>query len=201
MLIKTIHSDSYTDKEIQDIINLCRSNYDESGNYSIDDWENKDNTLLSVFLKQKRFSKDNGGIVLIYDNQKLCGLSGYNKSNFNSDIYILGARTLIDKEYRHRLLMSSYFIPTQIDLVKDRAKMVVFIFDKNNVFNLYDIFTQGKLNLFLKNKYNDFAHIWDNLKAIDFPVIIYNGSVHNVLYINIDKAFEFNWETLKANHV
>ena len=201
MQIKTIHSDSYTDKEIQDIINLCRSNYDESGNYNVDDWENRDNTLLSVFLKQKRFSKDNGGLVLIYDNEKLCGLSGYNKSNFNSDIYILGVRTLIDKEYRHRLLMSSYFIPTQIDLVKNCAKMVVFIFDKNNVFNLYDIFTQGKLNLFLKNKYNDFAHIWDNLKAIDFPVIIYNGSVHNVLYISIDKTFEFNWETLKANHV
>ena len=201
MKIKIIHSDDYTDNDINDIKELLINNPDESGNYDVDDWGNKPHTLLYVLFKDNRFNSERGGLVLIYDNNKLCGISGYNRSTFNSDVYILGARTIIDKEYRHRLLMSSYFIPTQIEQVKDKAKMVVFIFDKKNVFNLYDIFTSGKLNLFLKNKYQEFAHIWDNLKAVEFPIIIYKGAIHNALYINIDPDYSFDWGSLRANHV
>jgi hypothetical protein len=201
MKIKIIHSDDYTDNDINDIKELLINNPDESGNYDVDDWDNKPHTLLYVLFKDNRFNSERGGLVLIYDNNKLCGISGYNRSTFNSDVYILGARTIIDKEYRHRLLMSSYFIPTQIEQVRDRAKMVVFIFDKKNVFNLYDIFTSGKLNLFLKNKYQEFAHIWDNLKAVEFPIIIYKGTIHNALYINIDPDYSFDWDSLRANHV
>jgi hypothetical protein len=201
MNIKTIHSDSYTEQDIKDIINLLVNNHDGTGNYEVNDWENKNNTLLHIFFKQNRFNKTNGGIVLVYDGNILCGISGYNKSSFHNDVYILGARTLVDKDYRHKLLMSSYFIPTQIELIKDKAKMAVFIFDKKNTFNLYDIFTSGKLNLFLKNKYQEFAHIWDNLKTVDFPIVIFKGDVHNALYISLDSNFNFDWESLRAVNV
>jgi len=201
MEIKVIHSDQYTNKDIQDIKELLVKNPDNTGNYDVEDWENKNYTLLYVFFKLDRFNKENGGVVLVYDNDKLCGISGYHRSPFHDDVFMLGARTLIDHDYRHKLLMSSYFIPKQMELVNDRAKMAVFIFDKKNVFNLYDIYTSGKLNLFLKNKYKDFAHIWDNLKSVEFPIVIFQGDVHNALYINLDPNFNFDWESLRAQNV
>ena len=201
MKIKIIHSDEYTDTDITDINQLLINNPDDSGNYDVDDWDNKPHTLLYVFFKDYRFNSESGGLVLIYDNNRLCGISGYNRSTFNDNIYILGTRTIIDKKYRHRLLMSSYFIPTQIEQVKDKAKMVVFLFDDTNQFNLYDIFTSGKLNLFLKNRYTEFLHIWSKLKSVEFPITIYKGTVHNALYINIDPNYSFDWDNLRTNYV
>jgi len=201
MIIKVIHSDDYDESDIQHIKKLLLDNPDPTGNYDVNDWENKPHTLLYVFLKTERFNKDQGGLVLLYDNNTLLGVSGYNVSHFNSEVYILGARTLIDKNHRHKLLMSNYFIPIQIDLVKDQAKMVVFLFDQHNKFNLYDIFVSGKLNLFLKNKFDEFAHIWHNLKHVEFPIRIFPNTLHNVLYIKIDENFMFDWEKLRVQDV
>lgn len=196
MKSKIIHGDSYSDSDIDSIINLL-SSYDGGVNYEVDDWSNKPYTLLYVLLKTDRFNKSNGGLVLIYDGDELCAVSGYNISPFNQDVYILGSRTFIKKDYQHQLIMSSYMIPTQISQVRNKAKMVVFLFDVENKFNLYTVYKSGKLNQFLKNKLNHFNNLWQNLQDCPFPISIFPGVIQNALYINLVEDFNFDWKSIQ----
>lgn len=196
MRTRIIHGDSHTQQDIDDIIELLSSQ--ESGeNYSVNNWWKKPHTLLYVLLKSNRFNLVNGGLVLIYDNDLLCAVSGYNRSDFNPEVYILGSRTIIKKNYQHQLIMSSLMIPAQLEQVKSVAKMVMFLFDVKNEFNLYTIFVSGKLNQFLKNKLNTFDSLWNNLKACEYPVSIFSSTVQNALYIKLDEEFIFDWDQIK----
>ena len=196
MKSKIIHGDDYSESDILEIKNLL-SSYDGGVNYSVDDWQNKPYTLLYVFLKTDRFHKRNGGLVLVYHQDELCAISGYNVSNFDQNVYILGARTFIKKDYQHQLIMSSYMIPVQIEQVRDRAKMVIFLFDVENKFNLYTIYTSGKLNQFLKNKLGHFNDLWQDLQACEFPISIFKNTIQNCLYIKLTKDFVFDWDSIR----
>lgn len=193
MELKLIHSDNFDETDLIQVIELCRKN-SYIPNYEVEDWKSKNNSFLHVFLNEKRFSQERGGLLLLRDGKKLCGFSGYYRSSFNRDVYLLGVRTLVDVHYRHKLLMSSHFIPKQIDLVTGQAKLVAFTFDLNNVKNIYHIYQEGKLNNFLKNKLATFPH-WERLISLDYPVLI-QGTLQNVLYIKLDESFEFQWSTL-----
>ena len=201
MKIKIIHRDSFTQQDMDDLLRLLSTRDANDINYDVEDWESKSHTLLYSFLKTPRFCSDQGGLMLAYDNEQCCCVSGYSRSNFNSDVFILGGRTYIDPQYRHQLLMSSVIIPSQLEKIFGVAKMAVFLFDRKNEFNLYDIFVSGKLNLFLKNKYYKFRDIWDNLQAVPHPISIYTGIIQNALYIKLDPEFEFDWMKLEANNV
>jgi hypothetical protein len=198
MELKLIHSDNFDENDLVQVIELCRRNSDIP-NYEVEDWQSKKNSFLHVFLKEKRFGQERGGVVLVRDGEKLCGFSGYYRSSFHRDIYLLGVRTLVNAHYRHKLLMSSHFIPKQIELVSGQAKLVAFTFDLNNVKNIYHVYQKGKLNHFLKNKMASFPY-WDRLVSLDYPVLI-QGTLQNVLYIKLDELFEFEWSTLtKSRH-
>lgn len=198
MNVRVIYSDNYLIEDIVKIKKLLNDNFDDNDNYATENWDNKPSSFLYIFLKSSRFAKGNGGVVLVEDEDKLCGISGFNRSDFHDDIYILGVRTLIDFSYRKNLFMSTYFVPTQLNLLKNSAKMVAFLFDIQDKFNLYSVFCSGKLNLFLFNKLEKFNHIWKNLKSLDYPVYI-NYTNQNVLYIKLDEKFDFDWKVLKVN--
>jgi len=200
MNVRVIYSNNYSSEDIKKIKTLLGNNFEHNDNYAVDNWESKPSSFLYVFLKTARFNEGNGGIILVEDDDKLCGISGFNRSDFHPDIYILGVRTLIDRDYRKNLFMSTYFIPAQIELIKNFAKMIIFLFDTQDKFNLYTVFCSGKLNLFLFNKLKEFDHIWGNLKALEYPVYI-NYINQNLLYIKLEKNFDFDWKTLKENNV
>jgi hypothetical protein len=199
MNVRVIYSDEYSVEDIIKIKKLLEDNFDNNDNYAVENWESKPSSFLHIFLKSSRFDKGHGGVVLVEDGAKLCGISGFNRSDFHPDIYVLGVRTLIDFSYRKNLFMSTYFVPTQLELLEHSAKIVVFLFDTRDKFNLYSVFCSGKLNLFLFNKLKKFDHIWSNLKALEHPVYI-NYTNQNVLYIQLDKEFDFDWKTLKEHN-
>lgn len=201
MQFKTIHGSDCPADDVEVIIDLLSTRDVGDINYDTDNWENKPNTLLYALLKTGRFNRPNGGLVVgNHDGRCVC-VSGYSRSHFNSDIYILGSRTYIHPHYRHQLVMSSAMIPYQINQISGVGKMGIFLFDRKNRFNLYDIVVSGRLNLFLKNKYSNFSPLWDNLRALSHPISIWPGVVQNVLYIKLDPQFDFDWTTLKASNV
>jgi len=200
MNVRVIYSNNYSAEDIEKIKILFNDNFDSNDNYAVDNWESKPNSFLYVFLKTSRFVEGNGGVILVEDDNKLCGVSGFNRSDFHPNIYILGVRTLIDFNYRKNLFMSTYFVPAQIELIKNLAKIIIFLFDTKDKFNLYTVFCSGKLNLFLFNKLKKFDHIWNNLKALEYPVCI-NHTKQNLLYIKLAEDFDFDWKTLKENNV
>jgi hypothetical protein len=200
MNIRVIYSNKHSEEDIKKIKVLLNDNFDFNDNYAVDNWGSTPNSFLYVFLKTSRFVEGNGGIILVEDGDKLCGISGFNRSDFHPNIYILGVRTLVDFNYRKNLFMSTYFVPAQIELIKNLAKMIVFLFDTKDKFNLYTVFCSGKLNLFLFNKLKKFDHIWGNLKALEYPVYI-NYTNQNLLYIKLEEDFDFDWKILKEKNV
>jgi len=192
---RTIYSDDYTEGDLRAIKDLLNSTYTGMLNYDTEDWNKKPYSFLYVFLQEKRFSRENGGLVLIEDNGWLCGISGFNRSSFDPNVYILGVRTLIGDKYKHQLMMSTYFVPEQLERIEGRAKMAVFLFDLDNQSSLYTFHKRGKLNLFLKNKLENLAPIWGNLRSVPFPVFV-NNCYQNALYIKLDDSFEFSWSSL-----
>jgi len=199
MHCKIIYSDDHAPDDIARIKELFKNNITNLTNYEVDNWENFSNSFFYVFLTEQRFSKDNGGVVLITDGDKLCGISGFNVSSLDPNVYILGVRTIVDRAYRNKLLMSTYFIPEQLKQVSGKAKLVIFLFDTDNKFSLYTVFVTGKLNALLQNRLGDFSDLWGNLQSVPFPIKI-NHVFQNALYIKIDTAFVFDWELLKENH-
>lgn len=188
--VKIVYSQHVDSSSYNDILDLCKNNQ-ENTNYSVD-WENHTNSLLFALINQNRFAKENGGMVLLYNQQKLIGVSGYNRSPFNDNIFLLGSRTLVDKENRNNQLVSSYIIPTQISESKKLgAKICAFTFDVSNKFSLYQVFINSKLNLLLHNK---IFSIYENLKALEYPVNIYNTE-QNVLYIELEN-YTYDWTQL-----
>lgn len=198
MQVRTIYSDEHTENDIALIKQLLANNPNDLGIHDLEGWETKNSSFLYVFLKTNRFSKENGGVVLVEDNGELSGMSGFNRSDFDPAVFILGARTIIDQKFRHELYMSTYIIPAQMAHVSGQAKMILFLFDTDNPFSLYHVFVNSKLNLFLKDKLASFAALYDGLTALPFPVTV-NNTTQNVLYIKLDRAFDFDWNRIKAN--
>jgi hypothetical protein len=197
---RTIYSDDYSTSDLKAIKDLLDSTYTGMLNYETENWETKPHSFLYVLLVEKRFSRENGGLVMVEDNGWLCGVSGFNRSAFNPEVYILGVRTLIRDEFKHKLMMSNYFVPQQLEEIRGKAKMVVFLFDLDNHSSLYTFHKKGKLNLFLKNKLDDLATIWGKLQAVPFPVFI-NNCNQNALYMKIDDTFAFDWGQMRSPNV
>lgn len=187
--IKIVHSKELDIVSYNNILELCKNNQ-ENTNYSTE-WENHPNSLLYALIKQDRYSKENGGMILLYEKTKLIAVSGYNRSPFDNYVFLLGGRTLVDKNYRNNQLISYHIIPAQIDESKKMlAKVVAFTFDISNKFSLYHVYKSNKLNLLLKNTFK----IYENLTALDHTVNIYNTE-QNVLYINLED-YTYDWTQL-----
>lgn len=188
--IEIVYSKKINNSSFYNILELCKNNQ-ENTNYSID-WKKYPNSILHALIEQDRFSKENGGMVLLYNNRKLIALSGYNRSPFDYNIFLLGSRTLVDKDYRNNQFISSYIIPTQINESKKLgAKICAFTFDVTNKFSLYNVFINNKLRLLLKNKIFD---SYENLQALNHTVNIYNTE-QNVLYIELEN-YKYDWTQL-----
>lgn len=196
---KIIYRDQFIESDITDLEFLLKDSTRK--NYQTKDWQTNPHSLFYRFFKTSQFQTNTGGLVLLYHNDIIKAVSGFTRSHFHDNIYILGVRTFIANDLRHHLVMSNILIPEQIKQVQQQAKCVIFLFDPADKSNLYNIVRNQKLNLFLKNKLKTFSHLWKNLQAIEFPISIYNNIVQNALYIKLHENFEFDWNTVKAHDV
>jgi len=199
-MLKIVNSETIDKNDIEKIINLC-SQFRDLENYSDVDWGNNPKCLLYKLLKTNIFGQNHGGLILLYDNNDIVHLSGFNRSEFHPEVFICGVRTLTRKDHRHKLYMSTYTVPAQTNhVLKLGGRMTIYCFDKNK--SMYRIFTKNKFNLFLKNKINEFdiESIYKGLTPYEDPVYI-NYTVHNVLYKMLDNDFIFNWNLIKVPNV
>jgi hypothetical protein len=198
--VREVFSDNITDLDIYQIIQFCDENGNQNPNYRYQHFtlDQPTNNWFDVMFKEKRFSKDNGGLCLLLHNNDLVGISGYNRSTFSPDIWISGARTLIHKEHRHNILISKHIVPFQIDAIKQRGgKCVVWLFDASNKRNIFNIAKKGKLNALLQDKLAEFRESYENLQLLDYPIVI-NHTMQNVIYEYLDPAYTFDWDIIEC---
>jgi len=198
--IKEVFSDSISELDIFQIVQFCDENGDSSNYlYQHHNLDQPKNNWYDVMFKEKRFSKVQGGLCLLYFNDDLVGISGYNQTEFSSDIWISGARTLIHKEHRNNVLISSYIVPYQIKaILKRNGKCVLWLFDAHNTKTIFKIVKKGKLNVLLQNKLDFFKETaYTDLKMLEYPIII-NNTLQNVIYQYLDPEYTFDWNSLEC---
>jgi len=110
-----------------DIYGLClecerdpKEKEDTIKNMSTKDWENNSSSVLYRIYKKKMFHDGNGLVTLVYDENKLVGISAVERWPDNpKECAILAKRLYILKTYRNKNLFHNYILNKQIDWCKE----------------------------------------------------------------------------------
>lgn len=136
--IVELFSESIDDVWFDKIKNFCQSAFDENkhearANMKVDNWQSSPESLLYLLKIENRFSQKLGGLQLLVDEaNSIIALSGYYRSDFDPDIYVIGVRSWVLKQHRHRLLLAEYLLPYQLsELQKRHSSFAVISFNES----------------------------------------------------------------------
>ena len=194
--IKEYHSDTITDREIMSIIEFCDTvGPDSNYTYCHHRFEQTTNHWYSLMFKEGRFLKAVGGMCVAYDGDTIVAISGYNRSNIDPNIFVIGVRTLKNPEYRDFSTVMKCLIPYQRQSIIDRGgKCLISLFEVDKDQSFYKLARRQAVKKFVENGRTEYHPGWT---ALDYPIQI-NNSVLNVVCEYLDPAFTFNWESLRS---
>ena len=194
--IKELHSDSITDADIQNIIEFCDSNSQDSNyRYCHYTFEQTANHWYSLMFKEGRFLKAIGGMCVAYDKDTIVAISGYNRSEINPNIFIGGVRTLKSVDRRDFSTVGELLIPYQRQAIINRGgKCLVLLFETDKPNNFYRMLQRASVMKHISNKDRNF---YTTGVALPYPIEI-NSSILNVMYEYLDPTFAVDWELLRA---
>lgn len=158
------------------------------------DWQNKPNTLLHILEYTTRF-KDKGFFHVIFDNDKVVACGGAYASEFSNDVAILGTRTWIHKDYRHKLITRDYLLPEEKSwAIENKFKMIILTFNEYNK-NLRKLWDRQRLGENRPERTE--KHFgYNNVHIVDYPVNIQYTKQY-VLCEKLDNSYDFDWSTIK----
>ncbi len=162
-----------------------------------EDWDNKPHTLPYILEKTDRFKGDVGSFHILTVNQVIIACAGVYRSDFDSKVAILGCRTWVHENYRHRILIREHLLPVHKQwAIQHDCDILTLTF---NVYNKNLIKTFQRLRLG-ENKdritSRQEKHLfYNNLNVLDYPVIIKNTEQW-IIYEKLGDR-DFNWESIK----
>ena len=183
------------------IINFCQQAYNENKheartNMSVENWQNSPASLLYVLIIEKRFSRQNGGLQLLINAQDdIVALGGYYRSDFNDNIYLMGVRTWVLKQFRHELLVAEYLLPYQLsEIQKKLGHFAVISFNESTrsfakLIGRSNKNPDAKLKFFFDKKYPD---IYKDMVLWKSPVKIKNVKQWILVKKLSDSSFDWN---------
>jgi len=117
---------------------FCQAAFDENkhearANMKVDNWQSTPESLLYLLITEKRFSQKIGGLQLLVDEaDNIVALSGYYQSDFDPSIYIIGVRSWVLKQHRHKLLLAEHLLPYQLaELQRRNSSFAVISFNES----------------------------------------------------------------------
>jgi len=158
------------------------------------DWHTKPNTLLYILEYTDRF-KTNGFYQVVFDGDKVVAADGAYASDFSSDIAILGSRTWIRKDYRHKLITREQLLPSSKTWAIDHGfKIIVLTFNDYNK-NLMKLWNRTRLGE--SRTIRESHHFgYNGVTEIEFPVTIQYTKQY-VLCENLDPTFNYDWSLIQ----
>lgn len=158
------------------------------------DWHNKPNTLMYILEYTDRF-KTNGFYQVVFDGDKVIASGGAYGSDFSSDIAILGTRTWIHKDYRHKLISREQLLPNEKQWAIDNGfKAIVLTFNDYNK-NLMKLWNRTRLGE--SRSPRESHHFgFNGVTEIEFPVLIQYTKQY-VLYETLDPSFNYDWSLIQ----
>jgi hypothetical protein len=157
-------------------------------------WNNKPNTLMYILENTERF-KINGFYQILFDGDKVIASGGVYASEFSKDIAILGTRTWIHKDHRHKLISREYLLPNEKKWAIERGfKAIALTFNQYNK-NLIKLWHRSRLGE--SRSIREHRHFgFNGVTEIEFPVTI-QFTKQWIIYEKLDEDFYFDWKILQ----
>lgn len=202
--IVEIFSDESALEHKKALLDFCilagaESKHDAAANMQADDWENNTASLLFLIYKEKRFKKENGGLFLLYNSSKIVAVSGFYRSDFSSDIFVLGVRTWVLKEHRHHLLIANYLLPRQIEAAKKLSAAAAVITFNDSTKSFAKLIERSNKNPEAPLKFffgDNYPDLYKDMRLWPHPVKIKN--VKQWILIKVfSPSFHYDWTALQ----
>lgn len=159
-----------------------------------DDWINKPNTLLYILEHTDRF-KTNGFYQVIFEDDKVIASGGTYISDFSKDVAILGTRTWIHKDHRHKLISREQLLPNEKKWAIERGcSAIILTFNDYNK-NLMRLWNRTRLGE-VRSKRENHHFGYNGVTELEFPVTI-QYTKQWVLIEKLNPSFDFDWASLK----
>lgn len=198
-----VNSESVTDDHIEVIKDLCQealaeNKHEARTNMQIDNWQNISSSLLYLLLIEKRFTPGNGGLLLLMEDSKAIGVSGYYRSDFDSGIFLMGVRSWVLKKYRFNLLIAKYLLPYQLEKIKNLGAHTVAITFNDSTRPFAKLIERSNKNSDSKNKFffgSEYPDLYKDMTFLNEPMKIKN--VKQWVLIKQISPSDFNWSQLR----
>lgn len=195
--------DNLTTKERENFFSFCKTTSLETTDpASVNMWNHfsvdAKNTIFYKLEKTAYFEEPNGKFFILFFNNNIIGCSGVYRSTFNYDIFIVGSRTWIKKEFRNLSLNKKYFFPIQKQWVKEKnGKIIALTFNNYNK-NIISIFKRNRLG---ETNTRILGRLPGDLFYDNFNEITFSLNIHNTeqwaCFEQLDTNFYFDWSSIK----
>lgn len=167
------------------------------GNMWDQNWRVKTNTLMYLLEYTSRF-KTRGFYQVVFDGGKVVACGGAYTSDFSNDIAILGARTWIHRDYRHKLISREMLLPKEKEwAINNNHKVITLTFNEYNK-NLINLWYRTRLGE--QRTARESHHFgFNGVTELQFPVCI-QYSKQWILYEKLSDSFDFDWESIRWNN-
>ena len=183
------------DKYFSRIHSLClacgddkREKEETVKNMSVINWKNNKRSLLYRIYVKKMFSNGNGMLTILYDGEKVVGISGVEKWEVNQDIAVLVKRLYILRRYRSNTYMDIYMLPQQVEWCRKNNIQMGMItineYQERGVLGIVKRLIAKKSSQFLRNIERSELEKWKLYPTIEN---IYNTNQYFIYYFFDDK--------------
>jgi hypothetical protein len=169
-----------------------------------ENWDSKENTLLHLLEKTKKFHRNRGEMFILYYCDQVIACGGVCKSNISDLIAIGGVRMWITKEHRNNSILREYLLPVHKKWAIARGyKQLALSFNEYNK-NIIQIFKRTRLAEKSGRIESRQPHhlFYSGLNEVPFPIMLYK-SKQWVIYEALDPDWKFDWsayEFIETDH-
>jgi hypothetical protein len=201
-----VHSENISDSTIDQIKIFCQqalyeNKHEARLNMQVENWQNSPSSLLYLLLQEKRFDIKNGGLTLLMCDNSIIAISGYYRSDFDSNIFIMGVRSWVLKKYRFHLLIAKYLLPYHLNKIQQMNGHTAAITFNEATKSFAFLIERSNKNVTKENKFffgKEYPEIYKDMVLIREPMKIKN--VKQWVLIKKISASNFDWSTLKWKH-
>lgn len=197
-----VNSDRITDLQLKHLEAFCieaikENKHEARQNMQLENWELNNKSLLYLLLIERRFLFDKGGLLLLYEDQKIVATSGYYQADFDQGVYLMGVRSWVLKEYRFNLLVAMYLLPEQLKQIQKRGGHSAVISFNESTRSFAKLIERSNKNPEMKLKFffgEKYPEIYKDMVLWERPVKI--KSVKQWILIKKLSENTFDWNTL-----
>ena len=197
-----VYSGEISENLFSKIFSFCQKaeveiKHNASRNMDTRNWHTNTSSLLYLLMIEKRFAKGLGGLVIVEQNNEIIACSGFYRSDFNPNVYFIGVRSWVLKNYRFNLIIAEVCLPAQIRICTQYGAKVIAISFNEQTRPFVKLIeransTTQTTKFFFGDNYPD---IYKEMLSVPFPIKL-KGVKQWILFKNLEPYF-VNWDSLK----